>query len=65
MSELHYLSLKLAEAFRNAYNVLGCDHEITKQLLENYKAVRRMLPVEETGKRMGSTVAYEVIQGYI
>tara|TARA_R100000005_G_C4992941_1_gene200088 strand:- start:1854 stop:2063 length:210 start_codon:yes stop_codon:yes gene_type:complete len=53
----HEVSLKVGQAFREAYNKSE-DHELIQSLLEQYKEARRAIPKGSDGTRKGSYEAY-------
>ena len=57
----HEVSLKVGEAFRDAYNK-SQDPELIQNLLEQFKEARRAIPKGPDGTRKGSYEAYQSTQ---
>ena len=62
VEERHELSILLGKAFAQAYKIHPTCED-TQQILEIYKASRRMVDVDTT-KRYGSLDAYNATQGF-
>ena len=62
--ELHVMSLKLAEIWRDGYaNRSHLSNEQWEAVMEAYIHVRRAITKDENGKRFGARAAYKAMQG--
>ena len=62
--ELHVMSLKLAEIWRDGYaNRSHLSNDQWEAVMEAYIHVRRAITKDENGKRFGARAAYKAMQG--
>ena len=62
--ELHVMSLKLAEIWRDGYaHRSHLSNDQSEAVWEAYIHVRRAITKDENGKRFGARAAYKAMQG--